>query len=240
MPGTEPNLKCRFSKQKDSNPKFITFSESQPDNRYPADSQEELLKNGLLIREAIDGGLTVIAPARRNLPVKIVLGLFCLIWDGISVLIWLQDALWLFRIGFPACGVLITLVWSDLLLRSSRFHVDSHEFTWRNGWPLLAREQRVEVSEVTLVEAGTSMQSGNTQYYKIVITRSSSAFGLKRKAPFSASSEAKVLRTHWSARFRASSPKLDSISARNSTPLALRSRVLSTGWSPHPHVTTRL
>ena len=100
---------------------------------------------------------------------KIVLGLFCLIWDGISVLIWLQDALWPFRIGFPACGVLITLVWSDLLLRSSRFHVDSHEFTWRNGWPLLAREQRVEVSEVTLVEARTSMQSGNTQYYKIVV-----------------------------------------------------------------------
>jgi len=229
---------------KDSNPKFMTFSESQPENRYPADSEEELLKNGLLIREAIDGGLTVIAPARRNLPVKIVLGLFCLIWDGISVLIWLQDALWLFRIGFPACGVLITLVWSDLLLRSSRFHVDSHEFTWRNGWPLLAREQRVEVSEVTLVEARTSMQSGNTQYYNIdyniVITISSSAFGLKRRPPFSASSEAKVLRTHWSAKFRAYSPKLDSISARNSTPLALRSRVLSTGWSPHPHVTTRL
>ena len=155
---------------KDSNPKFMTSSESQPDDRYPADSDEELLKNGLLIREAIDGGLTVIAPARRNIPVKIVLGLFCLIWDGICVLIWLQEAPWLFRIAFPAAGAIITLVWIDLLLRSSRFHVDSHEFSWRNGWPLLAREQRVEASEVTSVEAKTSMQSGNTQYYKIVVS----------------------------------------------------------------------
>ena len=207
----------------------MTSSESQPDNRYPADPDEELLKNGLLIRIAIDGGLTVIAPARRNLPVKIVLGLFCLIWDGICVLIWLQEAPWLFRIAFPAAGAIITLVWVDLLLRSSRFHVDSYEFSWRNGWPpLLAREQRVEASEVTSVDARTSMQSGNTQYYKIVV-----GFRSRKKATVLSLIRG---RSAADAGSRAFSPKPESTSARKSTPLALRSRVLSTGWFPASHM----
>ncbi|MBC8290874.1 MAG: hypothetical protein H8E37_11210 [Planctomycetes bacterium] len=154
----------------DSDPKFMESSASQPDREYPTDTDEELLKNGLLIREAIDGSLTVIAPARRNRGMKIILGIFCLMWDGICFVIFVQQAPLLFQIAFPACGAMITLAWIDLLLRSSRFHVDSQEFTWRNGWPLISREKRVAASDVRSVEPTASVTSGNTQYYKITVS----------------------------------------------------------------------
>lgn len=153
----------------DSDPGFMESSESQPDSRYARDGDAELLRNGLLIREAVDGSLTVIAPARRNRPMKIALGIFCLFWDGLCFVILVQRAPLLFRIAFPACGAAITLVWIDLLMRSSRFQVDSHKFAWRNGWPLVSREKRVPVSDIRKVEAVTSVTSGNSQFYKIRI-----------------------------------------------------------------------
>jgi hypothetical protein len=65
---------------------------------------------------------------------------------------------------------MITFWWIDLLLRSSRVHVDSHDFAWRNGWPLISRENRVVASEVRSVEPTASVTSENTQYYKITVS----------------------------------------------------------------------
>jgi hypothetical protein len=137
---------------------------------FPTSADDALIRARLLIQDHINGSVTVVAPARRYLSSIISLAIFCLIWDSITVLLFLQNGPFFFRLAFGGVAVAITWALVDLLLRSARFHLDSDSLTFRNGWPLTSRERRLLLSDIQKVSTKPGMTSNGTQYFTVTVS----------------------------------------------------------------------
>ena len=165
-----PVFQTKESSRKFKRDKEVEAERARVDERLDDVFPDAALTDARLrIREQSDGTLTVIAPAARYMKPVVGLGLFVVIWDSICVVLWNIDAPILFPIVFSLGALVITYSWVNLLLSSARVEIGTDAITFRHGWPGLAREHRVERSDIKDVTISSNMSIGSTQYPNVKI-----------------------------------------------------------------------
>lgn len=120
--------------------------------------------------------LSLRCPPMRQLAMIAFLLVFNLVWTGVSIVLWLQDAPWLFKLIWPvsAAAIWVLIVWNALLGRTITLEDTGLRVVNRLGpaqWQLdLARDQ------ITGFACDSNMQSNNRHIYRV---RAESVFGRK-------------------------------------------------------------
>lgn len=138
----------------------------------------DLLARQRLVLETDGRGLpvTLRCPPLRQLGMLAFLLVFNLIWTTVAVVLWVQDAPWMFKLIWPlsAAGLWVLIVWNALLSRTLTLDDTGLRLLNRLGpaqWQLeLARDQ------ITGFACDSNMQSNNRSIYRV---RAESVFGRK-------------------------------------------------------------
>ena len=154
-----------------SDPNFTPDAAALAQYAAPADPDRELREAGVIKTVSPSGeGSLFIFPAGRNLANAVCFSLFCLLWSGAIVLMFRLGAPMLFLIVFGLIDALLVLMLVDLWFYRSEVDVSPRGLTITGGLFGLGAPRRIELADVTRIDAVNRMQAGQTVYYHIVVT----------------------------------------------------------------------
>ncbi len=127
-------------------------------------------KSRIQVALAGDGSTEIFFPAFRNPAVALGLLGFLILWIGVTIVIFKDNAPLIFKIAWPLMDVLIGLWVLSLLFGSTSAHARNGEITIVSrllGIPI--RNRRLALSEINDIRTGSGMYTGNTVYRRIQI-----------------------------------------------------------------------
>jgi hypothetical protein len=129
-------------------------------------------KSRIRVALAADGSTEIFFPAFRNPAVALAVLGFLVLWIGLTIIIFKDNAPLIFKIAWPFSDVLIGIWVLALLVGSTSAHVRNGEITIVSR--LLAipiRNRHLALSQINDIRSGSGMSAGNTVYRRIQIHR---------------------------------------------------------------------
>jgi hypothetical protein len=129
-------------------------------------------KSRIRVGLAGDGSTEVLFPAFRNPAVALSMLGFMVLWIGLTIVIFKDNAPLVFKIAWPFSDVLIGIWVLSLLFGSTIAHARNGEITIVSrllGIPI--RKRHLALSEINDIRTGSGMYAGNTVYRRIQIHR---------------------------------------------------------------------
>ena len=127
-------------------------------------------KSRIRIALATDGATEVFFPAFRNPGVALTTLAVLVLWLGLTIIIFKDNAPMIFKIAWPVTDVLIGSFTLALLFGSTSAHARNGEITIVSrllGIPI--RHRHLALSEINDIRSGSGMYAGNTVYRRIQI-----------------------------------------------------------------------
>jgi hypothetical protein len=127
-------------------------------------------KSRIRVALADDGSTEIFFPAFRNPAVALALLGFLVLWIGLTIVIFKDNAPSIFKIAWPFSDVLIGIWVLSLLFGSTSAHARNGEITIVSrllGIPI--RDRHLALSEINDIRTGSGMYAGNTVYRRIQI-----------------------------------------------------------------------
>jgi hypothetical protein len=127
-------------------------------------------KSRIRVALADDGATEIFFPPFRNPAVALVVLGFLVLWIGLTIVIFKDDAPLIFKIAWPLSDVLIGIWTLTLLFGSTSVHARNGEITIVSrilGIPI--RHRYLALSEINDIRSGSGMYAGNTVYRRIQI-----------------------------------------------------------------------
>jgi hypothetical protein len=143
---------------------------AQRDARVDAFQAPE--KSQIRVALAADGSTEVFFPAFRNPAVALAVLGFLVLWIGLTIVIFRDNAPLIFKIAWPLSDVLNGIWVLSLLFGSTSAHARNGEITIVSrllGIPI--RQRHLELSQINDIRSGSGMYAGNTVYRRIQIHR---------------------------------------------------------------------
>ncbi len=155
-----------------SDPNFAADPKLMAEYAAPANPQRDLRDARVVRGPSPSGeGYEFIFPMGRNLGNSLAFLAFWLIWSGAVVLMIYLKAPIFFPIVFGPFDVLLLFFALDLWFYRSAVDVSPRGLTVTGGLFGRGRPQWVDASDVARIEPVKGMQSGQSLYYDIVVTR---------------------------------------------------------------------
>jgi hypothetical protein len=127
-------------------------------------------KSPIRVALAHDGSTEIFFPAFRNPAVGLVMLGFLVLWIGVTIIIFKDNAPLIFKIAWPFSDVLIGIWVLALLVGSTSAHARNGEITIVSrllGIPI--RNRHLALSQINDIRSGSGMYAGNTVYRRIQI-----------------------------------------------------------------------
>jgi hypothetical protein len=129
-------------------------------------------KSRIRVALAGDGSTEVFFPAFRNPAVALAMLGFLVLWIGVTIVIFKDNAPLIFKIAWPFMDVLIGSWVLSLLFGSTTAHAGNGEITIVSrliGIPI--RNRHLTLSQIDDIRSGAGMSAGNSVYRRIQIHR---------------------------------------------------------------------
>lgn len=127
-------------------------------------------KSRIRVALADDGSTEVFFPSFRNPAVALAVLGFLVLWIGLTIILFKDNAPLIFRIAWPFSDVLIGIWVLSLLFGSTSAHARNGEVTIVSrllGIPI--RNHHLVLSQINDIQSGAGMYAGNTVYRRIQI-----------------------------------------------------------------------
>jgi hypothetical protein len=129
-------------------------------------------KSRIRVAFADDGSTEILFPAFRTPAVALAVLGFLVLWIGLTIVIFKDNAPLIFKIAWPFSDVLIGVWVLSLLFGSTSAHARNGEITIVSrllGIPI--RQRHLALSQINDIRSGSGMYAGNTVYRRIQIHR---------------------------------------------------------------------